>query len=67
MQRAHAHDTVVQHQPRYKRYCTPGVRKLPYHAAHTCMQYGSDAPTVSKKSHHKIHQGAMRAQPNHQQ
>jgi hypothetical protein len=55
-------------QPLYKHYCTPSVRKLLSHAACTCMQYGSDAPTaVSKKSSHQINQGAMRAEPHHQQ
>ena len=32
------------------RYYKAGARKLPYHAARTCILYGSDAPTVSKKT-----------------
>ena len=30
----------------YKRYCTAGVRKLPYHATCTCIWYGSEEPTI---------------------
>jgi hypothetical protein len=32
---------------RYKQYCTAGARKPLYNAAHTRIQYNSDAPTVS--------------------